>query len=189
MELDRLNSGSCSIGCYESHQTTHSTVSPLTTISNDLPPESSAAIVFTGTLKSHTDSHRPSSGTRSPSSLESSADLELLYTRYPQLRDQLKEIYEAATKPLKDQLKNHLLDSEHSDRRWGRGRTGELARDGRATAKWSRHNGIKSGIHKLRILRNLKDVDGDGDGLREFSKLITDPFKARRSTIDASQTR
>lgn len=63
----------------------------------------------------------------------------------------------------------------------------ESAREDRAAAKWAPHNGIKSGIHRLRILRNFKGVNGDG--LKEFSKLVTDPSKARRSTINAPQAR
>ena len=42
-----------------------------------------------------------------------------------------------------------------------------LASDARARATWSRHNSIKSCLHRVRIIRNFEDEDGDG--LREFS--------------------
>ena len=133
----------------------------------------------TGTSKSHADSGGLSSGRRSSLSLESSAELRNLYTRYPLLQNQLKEIYEAATKPSNDQLNDQLLSGQPSDR--GRGRRGEfrgLVRDGSATAIWSRYNGVQTGIYRLRMLRHSKGEDGDG--LRDFSELVIGPLKARK---------
>ena len=135
-----------------------------------------------GASSSDADGSGLSSRTGSPSPFESSADLQILYTRYPLLRDQLKDIYEAATEPLKDQQNDQLFSRESSHRGRGQGRI--RARDGRATATWSRHNGIQSGIQRLRMLRHSKGEDGDG--LREFSKLVTgSPLEARKSTIVA----
>lgn len=99
--------------------------------------------------------------------LETSDDLHTLYDRYPQLRCQLKLIYDAVTEPLDDQLDD---SHERSNRRRGRGGNRGQGRDGRTVAKRSRQKGIKAGIQQLRILRHLNGEDGDG--LEEFSKLV-----------------
>lgn len=181
LELDRLKPQSCSIECYKSHRSTHADVpSPaaIQSTPNGLPPKPPTAVEFTGASNSHVNGNGPSFGTYSPSVLESSADLQILYTRYPQLRDQLKEIYKAAIKPPDDELDDQTLSNERRDRGHGRGRNRAPVRDGRTAATWSRHKGIKSGIHRLRMLRNVKGEDGDG--LREFSKIVTNPFSKSR---------
>ena len=180
MALDKLNPRSCSVICYKSHQTVHPNIPISATVESipiGLPPKPLAAML-TGTSKPHADSGGLSFGIRSSFSLESSADLRNLYTRYPLLQNQLKEIYEAATNPSNDQLNNQLFSGERSDQGRGRGEFGVLPRDGVATVAWSRHHGVQTGIHRLRMLRRSKGEDGDG--LREFSKLVTDPLKARK---------
>lgn len=141
--------------------------------------------MFTGVSNPNADSSRPSFGTYLPSSLESSTELQLLYSRYPQLQDQLKEIYEAATEPLKDPPKDQSFSSERSHKGRGGGGNRGQARDGKTIATRSRHNGIKSGIHRFRMLRRPKGEDGDG--LREFSKLVTGSLESRKSKIIAPQ--
>ena len=183
-ELDRLKTQSCSIECYKSHQIIHiDTLCRVAThsISNGLPPKPPAAVALTGTSNSYVGGRAPPSPTSSPSSLESSADLQILYTRHPQLRDQLKEIYEAATEPLDDQLSDQLFSNERGDRGRGRGRDRRQGRDGRKLTRWSQQKGIKSGIQRLRLLRDCKGEDGDRYGLKEFSNLVTSPLEAKES--------
>lgn len=173
----------CSIECYKRHQIIHAGLLSLVAtqlVPNGLPPKPPAAVAFTGAPNSHVHGGGPSFETCSPSSLESSANLQILYTRYPQLQDQLKEIYEAATEPRDDQLNDQSFSNDRGDRGAGRGRNRRRGRDGRTAETWSRQKGIKSGINRLRILRHLKGEDGDG--LREFSKLVTSHFEAKRST-------
>lgn len=188
LELDRLTIRSCSIECYKSHQTTHTDIpypAASQSIPNDLPSRPPETVAFTRVSSSHFNSSGPLFGAYSLSCLELSADLQELHTRYPRLQDQLKEIYEAATKPLDDQLNDQSFSSKRGDRGQGRGRNKRRGRDYRTTATWSRHKGIKSGIHRLRILRHLKGEEGDG--LREFSNLITGPSEAKKSTTIAPE--
>ena len=132
------------------------------------------------TSNPHTDSGCSSLGTSSPSSLNSATDIQNLYARYPQLQDQLKEIYEATTEPRKNQVNDQSFGSESSNRRRGRGRVRGLACDGRPPAVRSQYYGVKSGIHRLRTLRDY-EVEA-GHGLRVFSKIVAGSFEAKKST-------
>ena len=150
MTMARLKAWSCSIDCYKSHENTHSDILRLIESPNGLPPKPIAAVMLPSTSDPHTDSGCSSLGTRSPSSLDSATDIQNLYARYPQLRDQLKEIYEATTEPLKNQVNDQSFGSESSNRRRGRGRARGLACDGRPPATRCQHYGVKSGIHRFK---------------------------------------
>ena len=187
MTTARLKARSCSIECYKSHRNIHSHSPCLIKSPNDLPAKPIAAVMLPSTSNPHTDSGSSSLGIPSTSSLDSATDIQNLYARYPQLRDQLKEIYEATTEPLRNQVNDQSFSSESSNRRRGRGRVRGLACDGRPPTTRSQHYGIKSGIHRLRTLR---DFEGEaGHGLRVFSKIIAGSFEARKSTIIAPPAR
>lgn len=180
LEVDVLKPHSCSTECYKSHQTTHADIPSLTVtpfIPDGLPPKPPAAIAFTGAANSYVKGGGSSFATHLLSSLESSADLQILYTRYPRLQGQLKEIYEAATEPPEDQLNDQTFSSDRGVRGQGRGKNRGRGPEGRTAAPWSRHKGIEAGIHRLRTLRHLKGENGDG--LREFSRLVTSPVEAK----------
>ena len=182
-----MKARSCSIECYKSHQNTHSDLSWLIKSPHGLSPNPIAAVTLPSTSNHHTDSGCSSLGTRSPSSLDSATDIQNLYARYPQLRDQLKEIYEATTERLKNQVNDQSFGIESSNRRRGRGRVRGLACDGKPPATRFQCYGVKSGIHRLRTLR---DIEGEaGHGLRVFSRIITGSFEARKSTIIAPPAR
>ena len=186
LELDRLKPQSCSIECYKIHQTTHADVPSLAatpSIPNGLPPKPPASVASIGVLSSLVNGGGPSFGTHFLSSLESSADLQTLYTRYPHLQDQLKDIYEAATERLDDQLNDQSFSSDRGDRGRARGKNRRRGPDGRTAAPWSRQKGIKTGIHRLRVLRHLKGEDGDG--LREFSKIMNALSKTKVDSHNA----
>ena len=172
-QLSKLKIRSCSVECYRSHQSVHAGAPSLVVtqvILNGLPPKPPAAVISTGTSDSQTNVRGSSFEQCSLSILETSDDLYTLYGRYPRLRCQLTEIYDAAIEPLDDQLNDQLFSNEHGDRRRGRGGDRGQGREGRTAAKWSRQKGIKSGMHRLRKLRHIKGEDGDG--LKEFSKLV-----------------
>ncbi len=182
-----LKPQSCSTECYKIHQATHTDASSLAAtqlISYCLPPKPPTTAVLTSASNSHVCGGGFPFRTYSLSSLESSSDLQILHTRYPQLRCQLKEIYEAATEPLDNQLNDPSFSSRRCDRKRGQGRSRGRGRDVRTAATWSRNKGIKSGIHRLRMLRHLKGEDGDG--LRAFSKVVT--LKTKRSTTRLPET-
>ena len=187
MTRARLKARSCSIECYKSHQNTHSDLSCLIKSPNGLLSNPKAAVTLPSPSNHHTDSGCSSLGTRSPSSLDSATHIPHLYARYPQLRDQLKEIYEATTEPLKTEGNNQSFGSESSNRRRGRGRVRGLAYNGKTPATRSQYYGVKSGIHRLRTLR---DFEGEsGHGLRVFSTIIAGSFEAGKSTIIAPPAR
>ena len=116
------------------------------------------------------DEHGGSSfAIKSAASLDSSPDLQHLYKRFPRLFAQLKVIYEATTEPSDDQHDDQSSSRSHIDRGRGRSRGRGRGRDRGAGAPWSYQRGFKAGLHQLRKLRRLDG--GDGEGLREFSKL------------------
>ena len=169
--------------CYKTHQANH--LAPSQSTPNGLPPKSSAAVASTGASSSHVSGGGPPFGTFVPSSLESSTDLQKLYTRYPQLQNQLKGIYEAAMASLDDQLNSQSFRGDCSDRGRGRGRHRGRGSESRISAPWSRPKGITAGVHRLRLLRRTKGEDGDG--LREFSRLVTSTFQGKPSTVTAPE--
>lgn len=182
--IDWLRPQSCSIECYKSHQANHIDEPCLAvgqSVPYGLPPRPPPGVASTHASNYRLNGSRPSVEIYSPSSPESFTCLQTLYTRYPPLRDQLKEIYEATTEPLDDQPNDLVFGIERSDRGRGRGRKSGPGRCGRTAATWSRHKGIKSGIHRLRMLRHLNGEDGDG--LREFCKLVTGPVEAKKLTF------
>ena len=133
------------------------------------------------------DEHGGSSfATKSAISLDSSPDLQLLYKRFPRLFAQLQVIYEATTEPSDDQPDDQSSSRSHIDRGRGRsrGRGRGRGRDRGAGAPWSHQRGFKAGLHQLRKLRRLDG--GDGEGLREFSKLVMKVIQANpsRTVID-----
>lgn len=186
-ELSKLKIRSCSVECYKSHQCHHADATSLVAsqgILNGLPPKPQAAAISTGTSDSQINGRGAPFGQCSLTILETpDDDLHTLYERYPRLRCQLKHIYDAAIEPLDNQLNDQLFGNEHGDRKGGRGRERGQGRDARTAAKWSRQKGIKSGIHRLRKLRHIKGEDGDG--LREFSKLVASLSKDIKSTNKA----
>ena len=129
MTTARLKARSCSIECYKNHQNTSSDLHHLIASPNGLPPKPIAAVMLPGssnphTTNPHTNSGCSSSGTRSPSSIDSATDIQNLYARYPQLRGQIKEIYQATTEPLKYQVNDQSFGSESSNRTRKSQRTG-----------------------------------------------------------------
>ena len=170
MTTARLKARSCSIECYKNHQNISSDLHHLIASPNGMPPKPIAAVMLPGSSNPHTNSGCSSSGTRSSSSIDSATDIQNLYARYPQLRGQIKEIYQATTEPLKYQVNDQSIGSESSNRRRGRGRVKGLACDGRPPATRSQYYDFKSGIHKLRTLR---DYEGwAGHELRVFPTVI-----------------
>ena len=172
---------SCSIGCYRNHQSIHTDVSGAATILpvlNGLPPKP-PAVAFASLPISHIKSSGSSVGTNLMSSFESHADLQPLYVRYPQLRDQLKEIYETATGPLDDHLHDQHSSTGIADRGHGRGRGRGRSRGRGVGIPWSQERGLSAGLYRMRRLRHIKG--DDGEGLREFSRLVTSIPEVRPS--------
>jgi len=113
-------------------------------------------------------------------SLQSSTDFQRLFSRYPHLRDQLREIYDATTQSPDENPDSHQYpNGKRSYRARGRGKNRGRGHDRGSGAPWSQQKGFRAGLHQMKRLRNATGVDGDG--LREFSKLVTD-LNAIKST-------
>lgn len=104
------------------------------------------------------------------SSFETSAEFQLLCSRYPQLRAQLRKVYEATCEPPIDQLDKPPFGRYGHGRGRSRGRGGSRVRGPEGSAMWSQLKGFKSGLHRLKMLRRVEGAEGES--LREFSKLV-----------------
>lgn len=173
-----LKARSCSIQCYRDHQTTHTTVRILSVKSNSLPPKPPPLAAF-ATKSNLIQSHGSSLRNNPPISLEAAVELEKLYSRYPRLQEQLRDIYEVATERPPDNLDDQSSMSNRAEQGgsqgWGRGR----GRAKEASIPWSRKRGFKAGLNRLKSLRHLKGTDGEG--LCEFSQFVATRIDSERS--------
>ncbi|KAL6717469.1 hypothetical protein ACLMJK_005384 [Lecanora helva] len=102
-------------------------------------------------------------------SLESSAALQQLYIRYPKLGAQLKEIYDSTA-----ENSDHSDDDEDNQSVRGRGYRGRGRGRGGNRGRGNRRNQLKGPKAGLSNLKRLRELQGDdGEGLREFCRLIT----------------
>ena len=101
---------------------------------------------------------------------ESSAELQRLFSRYPQLRGQLREIYAATTEPFNSTLNEH----RHARTRGDRNRRGITTRDqgiGQSYGSaWTRRNSLVAGLDQLEMSRQL--YSKCGEGLQAFCELV-----------------
>lgn len=167
----KLKARSCSIGCYKKHQAAHPNCCSFTRnqpTPNGLPPKP-PPVAFVKPPQPP-DSSEISLSTINVQSLGSSPTLQRLYTRYPELRGQLRDIYDAMGEPSDEAVDDH----HHARGRGDRNRRGFRNR-GRGNGRnfggrWTQEKGFISGLHRLRRLRQLHGKEGAG--LQEFSKFV-----------------
>ncbi|KAF4635716.1 hypothetical protein G7Y89_g2380 [Cudoniella acicularis] len=141
----------CSIACSTVHKATHpaSDTAPGTKYRSNTPPKAN-----------NIDVPRPgtvaAAGFRGPfAALDESKELQILFKTFPRLPSQLEEI-DAATLP---PANSDEIDSLPGTRKKG----GKLE-------LWNRDRGLQKGVEAL---RRAKEAYGkDGEGVREFSKLV-----------------
>ena len=104
------------------------------------------------------------------SSLGSSTELQHLYSRYPQLRGQLREVYEATTELFQSTSKKHGFAKNRADRNRGKGRIRDKGIGQSYGGAWAQGEGLLPGIYQLRRLRHFDRKCGDG--LNEFRELV-----------------
>lgn len=105
--------------------------------------------------------------------LESSQALKDLFTKFPALRSQLREIYKLT-------LEEEWVEMKHSNygRGRGRGRGGFSGRGGRSRGPWNEEKGFNRGLGKVRRLREtLESNNGPAngaeiEGFRQFAALV-----------------
>jgi hypothetical protein len=97
-------------------------------------------------------------GFRGPfAALDNSEELQLLFKKYPRLSSQLNEIHTVTLPPMQAQDIQYPI---------GRRKSFNKGKD----QAWNQDRGLQNGIGAL---RRAREVSGkDGEGVREFSKLI-----------------
>lgn len=175
----KLKAQSCSTECYKAHQSTHvegAHPPPTQPVPNSLPPKP-PPVPFADPPMSYGSIRDPPLTERSVLSLQSSPMLQRLYAQHPRLRNQLREIYEATSQSTDENPSSHHFSGNRSYRGRGRGKIRGRGHDREKGAPWSQQRGFKAGLHQMRKLKNFKGINGDG--LREFSKLVTDMTEAK----------
>jgi len=170
---------SCSVACSTLHKATH----PPIDIAQVADLKGSAPLPPNG------PSSRPPAGTAAAAGLPSpfaalhdSEQLRTLFKIYPRLREQLNEIHNATFPPNSDvDMEDNAHQNHHSQpysQRDGRGR-GQGGKE-----PWSQDRGTQNGIRALCRARDL--VGGDGEGVREYSKLVLQ-IVSGDDKVDATQ--
>ncbi|PGH19840.1 hypothetical protein AJ80_03757 [Polytolypa hystricis UAMH7299] len=164
---------SCSLACSQAHKS-NCTLAPAPEASNVLtepsanggadqaPPTTAALTPTTPTA--------PQSGDFTH--LKSSPELQALFSRFPNLRSQLREIYNLTLEEEWEEMKPH---SSHSGR--GRGRGGGFGARGREKSRgyWTEGKGFNRGLGRVRRWREIWEEGfggNDGDGFMQFAALI-----------------
>ncbi|PGH19089.1 hypothetical protein AJ79_00123 [Helicocarpus griseus UAMH5409] len=116
-----------------------------------------------------------------PSDLESSQALRDLFVRYPNLRSQLRDIYNLT---LEEEWVEMKPNYNHGRGR-GRGRGGQHGRGGRSRGPWTEEKGFNRGLGKVKRLReNLENnIDvSDCEGFGQFAALVLADHDTRQTT-------
>ena len=93
-----------------------------------------------------------------------------LFGRHPKLKQHLRHIYEASIESQESYFDDQIQSNGHDSRAQGRGPNTRRSEARKPGSDGPRRMGVKAGMHELRLLRSL--VGDDGEGLREFSKLV-----------------
>ena len=170
---------SCSMECYKEHKAAHEDDHLAMGLGGkcaELPPKPPTVNSSEVTIAIATQA------TNTSANLESSPTLQSLYLMYPTLRAQLHEVYVSTLEPPAG-----YQDGEHrgngrfnlqSGRRRGRG----ISRGGSRGkgAPWNHQRGQNYALSRM---RKIKVSEGkDGDGMREFSRLVLGLVESVSST-------
>jgi len=101
--------------------------------------------------------------------IASSPEYQHLLALFPQLRDQLRQIYTTTLEPTAEEVEAR---AHHHDRfkRGGRGGRGSGRARYNAGRPWTREKGMKDGLYAL---RKMRAKDGrNGEALRAFSECV-----------------
>ena len=146
--------GSCSIGCYRSHNLNH-VPGGSTDKARNSPPSSPDAL--SALARVSVDTHHDISNSN-PSvnftKLDKCKELDLLFTKYPKLQAELQAIYRRATGPPAGHQRETVFKRER----------------GPSRALWNRETAFNDTLYTLR--RKQKLNTGLSEALREFCSLV-----------------
>lgn len=133
------------MGCYKLHTATHPPLVPTLPVEKPAsPPQPNTSIPRPGTVAA--------AGYKGPfAALDTSKELQELFTRYPRLQSQLEAINTATLPPVDGQNFGH-------GRKGGKGEP------------WNSDRGLQKGVVALSKARNTSGEDGKS--IREFSRLV-----------------
>lgn len=103
------------------------------------------------------------------SKLQTSQELQELFSKYPTLRSQLSHIYKSTRPPQTDAEEQGSGYRNFSER--GRGRSDGRNQSSFDRGGWTLEKGFNRGLSQLKRLRD-GDNKEDAEGLREFSELV-----------------
>ncbi len=180
---------SCSIECYKGHKPVHANAQSPSGPSDNaylLPSELLPVMLVNPPLLGTTTEHTsPGNLFRT---LESSQDLPRLFSLYPKLWAQLHEIYLATLEPPPGYRDTELESNSRFDR--GRRRLGGMirgrGRSGGNGAPWTPQKGRKLALSRMRKAKDCEDRDGDG--IREFSRLVIGLCESKPWELHDSKT-
>ncbi|EME88071.1 uncharacterized protein MYCFIDRAFT_18109, partial [Pseudocercospora fijiensis CIRAD86] len=170
----------CSIPCYKSHKTTHSS-------EENAPRSTSTSLPEARTTETHKPSQTPQK--KSPyANFENDQDFKLLMQRYPKLHHELSAVFAMTLEPGPEDQRTWResgLFSEHRDDRrssFFRGGRGGRSRnrgahhhqqgehDEKLRGPWTREKGDRQAQDVMHRLRNVDDEEVS-EGMVEFIKL------------------
>ena len=176
----KVNDISCSIECYREHQTIHKDELPTYELGRNIhglplkPPP--AMLVNPPSTKTIAKPLQPESPFET---LESSPDLQNMYTLYPKLLAHLREVYVATLGPSPDfQYSENRNSGRFSRFDRGRGRVRGKGRGGSGSdgVSWTPEKGRKLALLRIKKFRGYEGEEGNG--MREFSRLVTGLVRA-----------
>ncbi|CAG8971225.1 hypothetical protein HYALB_00001389 [Hymenoscyphus albidus] len=138
----------CSVACSKIHKPTHPLEPQLPSKPKATVPIVDSTVPRPGTVAA--------AGFKGPfAALDNSKELQTLFIKYPRLISQLTKI-NTATLPHTGEENSSALQG--------------MQKKGGKKEQWNSDRGMQRGLEALRKARD--DGDGDGEGVREFSKLI-----------------
>ena len=145
---------SCSVACSKLHKATHPPNEPIPKIEKPTtPPKPNPTVPRPGTVAA--------AGYKGPfAALDESRELQELFKMYPSLPSQLEEINAATLRPVEDERR--------------------ASRKGRKAEPWTSDRGLQKGREALCRARNTSGKDGEG--IREFSKLVLQILSGENGT-------
>ena len=111
----------------------------------------------------------PAPGAHYPSA--SSFELRRLYSQHSKLRGQLRDVYIATINPSNTHVKDNNAVKGRGIRISTKRNQREIVAGKSSHNPCTQQKALKSGLHSLRKMRQVKG--GDGEGWKQFSRLIT----------------
>ncbi|KAJ9272396.1 hypothetical protein DTO212C5_1581 [Paecilomyces variotii] len=174
---------SCSLACTQSHKVYCTPKSPEASTQKQPP-----TVTDTGAAQAATNGHGPEQATPdttvlpTPEALSSSKELQELFSRYPQLRSRLRDIYKVT-------LEDEWVEARPPvrGRGFGRGRGAHGRGRGGSRGPWTAQKGFNRGLGKVRKWRDSceegSSTGPDAEGFMKFVALVNGGNSSQSSAI------